>query len=122
MGLSRSVTAHQAAVEFLVDPVASRQLEDLRLGQVGHHAEVVGVEVLLDRESRVLDPRGHRVGRPRGQLDLGQPQQQLGRRLVVRGGVSRQPLELPTHRRQAELPQLGLEQLDRDIGHRQGPS
>ena len=44
------------------------------------------------------------------------------RRLIVRGGVSRQPLELPAHRRQAELPQLRLEQLDRDIGHRQDPS
>ena len=56
-----------------------------------------------------------------GQLDLGQTQQELGERLVGRGGVPRQLLELPAHRRQPELPQVGLEQLDRDIGHRQVP-
>ena len=121
MSLSSSVAPDQAAVRFLGDPLASRQLKDLRLGQVRHHTEIVGVEVFFDRKSGVLDPRGDRVGRTGGELQFGQPEQELGEGLIARGGIPRQFLELAAHRRQAQLPQLGLEQLDRDIGHRQVP-
>ena len=71
--------------------------------------------------SGVLDPRADRVGGAGGQLELGQAQQELDEGLVGRGGVPRQLLELSAHRRQAQLPEMGLEQLDRDIGHRHGP-
>src|SRR5215212_8704356 len=47
--------ADQAAVEVLVDPFAPRQLQDLLLGHRGHGREVVGVEVLGDRERRLPD-------------------------------------------------------------------
>ncbi|MDP3316324.1 MAG: EscU/YscU/HrcU family type III secretion system export apparatus switch protein [Devosia sp.] len=47
--------------------------------------------------------------------------QKLGEGLIARCGVPRQFLELAAHRRQAQLPQLGLEQFGRDIGHWQIP-
>ena len=64
------------------------------LDRLGMDAEVEGVEVLLDRELGVLDPRGHRVGGAGGQLELGQAEQELVEGLVARGGVPRQLLEL----------------------------
>ena len=63
----------------------------------------------------------HRVGGAGGQLELGQAEQELDEGLVGRGGVPRQLLELLAHRRQPQLPEVGLQQLDRDIGHRHGP-
>ena len=111
----------KTTIVLLFDPFASRQLQDLRLGELRQDAEVVGVEVLQDRELRVLDPRRDRVGGAGRQLDLGQAEQELDEVLIGRGGVPRQLLELPAHRRQPQLPELGLEQLDRDIGHRHGP-
>ena len=83
--------------------------------------EVERVEVLFDRELRVLDPRRHRVGGAGGQLQLGEPEQELRERLVGRGGIPRQRLELAAHRRQPQLPEVGLEQFGRDIGHRHIP-
>ena len=91
------------------------------LDSVRQHAEVERVEVLLDRELRVLDPRRHRVGGAGRQLQLGEAEQELGERLVARGGIPRQRLELAAHRRQPQLPEVGLEQLGRDIGHRHIP-
>ena len=61
------------------------------------------------------------LARARRQLELGQPEQELGEGLVGRGGVPRQLLELAAHRRQPQLPEVGLEQLGRDIGHRRIP-
>ena len=121
MSLSRSVTPDEATIELLFNPLATPQLQHLRLGQARQGGEVEGVEVLLDRELGVLDPRGDRVGGAGGQLELGQAEQELDEGLVARGGVPRQLLELLAHRRQAELPEVGLEQLDHDIGHRHGP-
>ena len=116
--LARSVAPDKTTIVLVFNPFASRQLQDLGLGKLRQDAEVVGVEVLQHRELRVLDPRRHRVGSAGLQLDLGQAEQKLDEGLIGRGGVVRQPLELLAHRRQPQLPEMGPQQLDRDIGHR----
>src|SRR5205823_12028763 len=77
-------------------------------------------EVLQHRELRVLDPSRDRVGGARLQLELGQTEQELEEGLIGRGGVARQPLELLAHRRQPQLPEMGLQQLDRSEERRVG--
>ena len=100
-----------------VHPFATRQFQDLGLGELGHDAEVVGIEVLQHREVGVLDPLGDRVGGAGRQFQFGQSEQELSKRLVGRGGVPRQLLELLAHRRQAELSKMALEQVNRHIRH-----
>ena len=107
----------EATVGLLFDPLATTQLQDLRLGQARQRREVERVEVLLDRELGVLDPCGHRVGGASGQFQFGEVEQELGEGLVGCGSIPRQRLELPTHRRQAQLPEVGLEQLRYNISH-----
>ena len=47
---------------MLVQPLASGQFHDLLFVHVRHKAEVVGVQVLIDRKRRLLDPRLQSVG------------------------------------------------------------
>src|SRR5207248_9519056 len=108
MCFSSAVTSNKATIVLLFNPLASRQLQDLRLRQVRHHAEVVGVEVLQHRELGVLDPTGDRVGTASRQLGLGETEQELNEGLVGRGGVPCQLLELSAHRRQPQLSEMGL--------------
>ena len=115
-------TPDQAAVVLLIDPLATRQLQDLRLGQLRDRTKIERIEILEHRERRVLDPGRDRVGGAGRQLDLGEPEQELGERQVAGGRVPRQLLELLAHRRQPQLPELGLQQVDRRIGHRITPS
>ena len=121
MSLPRAVAPDRQQLDFCSIHSHRASSSTFGLDRPGRAREVERVEVLLDRELGVLDPRGHRVGGAGGQLELGQAEQELGERLVARGGVPRQRLELPAHRRQAQLPEVGLEQLGRDIGHRHIP-
>lgn len=115
--LARPRAADQAAVVLLVDPLAARQLQHLRLGELRDRREVERVQVLEDREPRRPDPRGHRVGRPHRQLRLGQAQQELGIGLVRGCRVPGQFLELLAHRRQPQLAEMHPQQLVGRIGH-----
>jgi hypothetical protein len=103
------VTANQTTVVLLFNPFATRQLQDLGLGQLRHDAEVVGVEVLFDREVRVLDPGRDRVGRTRREFGFGQPEQKLSKRLIGGRGVAGHRLELLAHCRQTQLSEMSLE-------------
>jgi hypothetical protein len=76
---------------------ASRQLQNLGLGELGHQAEVVGLEILQDRELRVLDPGRDRVGGAGCQFTLGEAEKELEVVLVGRGSVPRQLLKLLPH-------------------------
>jgi len=60
--LADSGTPQEAEVLVLIQPLATSQFHHLLLGQVRHQAEVVAVEVLIDRERRLLDPRLQGVG------------------------------------------------------------
>src|SRR3974390_3653271 len=97
MSLPCSVAAHEAAVRLMGDPLTTRQLQDLRLGELRHHCEVICVEVFLNGKSRVLDPRGNRIGGAGGELQFGQAEQELGEGLVAGGGVSCQLFELAAY-------------------------
>ncbi len=57
-----SLGADKATIVLIFDPFASRQLQDLRLGELWQCAEVERVEILQDREAGVLDPRRDCVG------------------------------------------------------------
>ena len=111
------LSPNKATIVIVFNPLTSRQLQDLRIGELWPDAEVERVEVLKDREPGVLDPRRDRVGGTGPQLELGQTEQELKVVLIGHGGVSRQLLKLLAHRRQAQLPEMSLEQVDRDIGH-----
>ena len=82
---SSSVTPNKTTIVFLFNPFASRQLQDLRLGELRQDAEVERVEVLQDRELRVLDPGRDRVGGTGRQLGLGEAEQELEVVLIGRG-------------------------------------
>ena len=101
----RPTPAHQAAVDVLVDPLAARKLEDLRLRQVRRGAEVVRVEVLQDREPHLLDPGLQRVGRPGRHLQLERPQ--LRRRRLLHPRVQ------PRLRLRQHLPDLPAGMMER---------
>src|SRR5882724_1611895 len=93
---SSSVTTNKATIEFLFNPLTSRQLQDLGLREMWHHAEIVCVEILQHGELGVLDPTGDRVGTTSCQLGLGKSEQKLDEGLVGRGGVPCQLLKLST--------------------------
>ena len=61
---------NQADVFITIDPLTTCQLQDLLFGQRSRDAEVKRVEVLLDREGRLLDPRSQGVGPSRGQFQF----------------------------------------------------
>jgi hypothetical protein len=82
------VAADQAAVSFLVDPLASCQINQLRLLQVRHYAKVILIIVFLHRERRFLEPGDHRIHRSRCKLLYCQTMQELGKVLVGWGGVA----------------------------------
>ena len=115
---SRSGLTDQATIEVLIDPLATRQFEQLQLGDRGHRREVEGIEILQDRERRAADSGFEPLGRAGGDLHFGQAQKILRVIFVGRGGLTGQLRELGTDRRQPELLQIRLEQLGRRIGHR----
>ena len=96
----------QAQVLVLVQPLAAGQLHDLLLVQVRHATEVVAVQVLIDRERRLLDPRLQRVGRPLRRLQFHQTQQVLQVMGVLLSRLLRQLLVLGQHRRQSQPLQM----------------
>ncbi len=77
MSLADPLTAQQAEILVLIQPLTTSQLHDLLFVQVRHEAEVVGVEVLIDRERRLLDPRLQGVGTTLRRFQFHQPQQVL---------------------------------------------
>ena len=86
-GFSSSVTPHKTTVRFLDDPFATRQLQDLRLGELRQRIEIIRVEIFFDRKPGVLDPRDDGVGGAGRQLQFRQSQQELHAGLIGRGGV-----------------------------------
>src|SRR5260370_2027800 len=116
-----SLRPDKATIVLVFDPFASRQLQDLRLGELWQCGEVERVEVLQDRESRVLDPRRNRVGGTRPQLQVGPTEQELKVVLIGCGSAPRPLIELLAHGRQAQLPAMSLQHADRDTGHEDKP-
>ena len=90
MCFASSMTADKATIVFLFNPLTSCQLQDLRLGKLGHDAEIVGVEILQHGELGVLDPGRNRIGVARRQFGLGESEQELDETLIGRSGVPRQ--------------------------------
>ena len=56
MGFPDSRIPDQAEILVLVQPLAAGQFHHLLFVQIRHEAEIVGVQVLIDREGRLLDP------------------------------------------------------------------
>ena len=84
-------TANEAGIEMLVDPLAPGQFQDLLFVQRGHDGEVVGIEVLVDRERGLFDACPQGIGGSGGDFQLGQPQQIL---LVAFVGIGSFPGQL----------------------------
>src|SRR5271166_6340013 len=116
-----SLSPNKTTIVLVFDPFPSRQFQDLGLGKLRQGTEVERVEILQDREAGVLDPRRNRVGGAVPQLELGQTEQELKIVLIGRGGVSRQLLELLAHRRQAQLPEVSLQQINHNVSHQHDP-
>jgi hypothetical protein len=119
--LPSSLTPDKAAIVIMCNPFASRQFQDLRLGELRQGAEIERVEVLQNRKPGVLDPRRNRVGGTGPQLEFGETEQELKVILTGGSGVPRQLLEFLAHRRQPQLPEMSLEQVDHRVGHQHGP-
>lgn len=98
----------KAQIVVLVQPLTTSQLHDLLFVQVRHQAKVVGVQVLIDRERRLLDPRLQGIGATLRRLQFHQTQQVLQvvrvllRRLLgqflVLGQDRRKPQPFQVHR------------------------
>src|SRR5260370_12326623 len=56
-----SLSPNKTTIVLVFDPFASRQLQDLRLGELWQGAEVASVGILPDRGPGVLDPRRDRI-------------------------------------------------------------
>ena len=110
VSLPGSRAADQAAVEALIDPITLRKLKHLVLVQGRRQAEIVTVEVLHHREAGTLDPRGHCVGRSVGDLQLSQAKQVLHIPFVAFGSFPGKLAELRRDGRQAQVPQVCLQQ------------
>src|SRR5208283_5160047 len=121
MSLPCPVAPYKATIVLVFNPLTTRQLQYLRLGELRQDTEIIDLEVLQDRKLRVFDPPRDRSGSAGCQLGLGETEQELEVVLIGRGGVPCKPLELPAHRRQPQLPETALQQIDRGIGHRKGP-
>ncbi len=53
--LAHALAAQQAHILVLIEPLAAGQFHDLLLAQTRDETEVIGVQVLVDREGRLLD-------------------------------------------------------------------
>jgi len=74
MRLADTLTAQQAHVLMLIEPLTAGQLHDLLLAQTRHEAEVIGVQILMDRERRLLDAGLQGIGRTLGRFQFNQTQ------------------------------------------------
>ena len=62
VSFSSSVAPYKTTIILVFNPFTACQLQDLWLRELWYQAEVVGLEVLQDREFRVLDPGRDCVG------------------------------------------------------------
>lgn len=90
----------QAEILMLVQPLAAGQFHHLLFVQVRHQAEVIAVEVLIDRERRLLDPGLQGVGTTLRRFQFHQTQQVLQVMRVLLGRLLRQLLVLGQDRGQ----------------------
>ena len=91
---------------MLVQPLAARQFHDLLLVQIRHQAEVIAVQVLIDRGRRLLDPCLERMRTTLRRLQLDQTQQVLEIMRVLLGRLLRQFLVLGQDRGQPQPLQM----------------
>jgi len=106
MCLPDPLTPQKAEILMLVQPLAARQFHDLLLVQVRHEAEVITVQVLIDRERRLLDPCLERMRTTLRRLQLDQTQQVLEIMRVLLGRLLRQFLVLGQDRGQPQPLQM----------------
>ena len=108
MRLADALTAQQAEVLVLIEPLTAGQLHHLLLVHIRHDAEVVGIQILIDRERRLLDPRLQGIGRPLRRLELHQTQQVLDIMGVLLSRFLGQLLVFGQDRRQTQTLQMHL--------------
>lgn len=60
-----------------IEPLAAGQFHDLLLAQTRHEAKVIGVQILVDRERRLLDAGLQGIGTALGRFQFNQTQQVL---------------------------------------------
>ena len=77
MRLAHALAAQQTHVLVPIEPLAAGQFHDLLLAQTGHEVEIIGVQVLVDREGRLFDPSLDGIGRTLSRLQFNQTQQVL---------------------------------------------
>ena len=77
MRFACTLIANQADVLMLIQPLAAGQFQHLLFIQGGYQAEIIGIEILLDREGRLLDPGLEGIGGSLSRLQFNQTQQEL---------------------------------------------
>jgi len=93
-----------------IEPLTAGQLHDLLFAQTRHEAKIIRVQVLVDREGRLLDAGLQGVGRTLGRLQFNQTQQVLEVMGVLLSRLLGQLLVLGQDRRQTQTLQMHLQQ------------
>jgi len=92
------------------DPFAACQFQNLLLIQRRNHGEVEAVQVLLHRQTRLLDASLQRIRLTGRDFQFCQSQQILFERLIRRRRFASQLLEFASDGWQSQLPQIGFQQ------------
>ena len=98
---ARALTANQTKILVVFDPLAPSGFQDLLFVQRGHHTEVIGVEVLVGAEGRLLDAGFQGIRRALGDLQLHHTKEILGIPGVLPGRLGGQLLVLGQDHRQS---------------------
>jgi len=98
---SRALTADQAKILMVFDPLAPSGFQYLLFVQGRYHAEVIGVEIFVRGEGRLFDAALERIGRSLGYFQFHQAQEILGIIGVLLGGFGGQLLVLGQDHRQS---------------------